>query len=197
MRIGLTGGIGSGKTTVARIFSMYGIPVYYADDRAKGLMNEDPVLRKKIRTLLGPEAYGNEGKLDRQYVASQVFADKAKLQKLESFVHPAVFEDSIRWHEAQKSPYTIKEAALLYESNSYKDLDKIIVVEAPDALRIKRVMERDETTEEAVRQRMANQLPQSEKIERADFVIHNNGKQLLIPQIQEIHQQILKLSKST
>ena len=193
MRIGLTGGIGSGKSTVARIFEMLQIPVYFADDRGKALMVEDPKLKQGIIELFGPEAYSEAGALDRKIIGSLVFSDKSLLKKLESLVHPVVFEDSMKWHDSQNSPYTIKEAALLFESNSYKDLDRIIVVEAPEEIRINRVIKRDQTTPEAVKQRMANQLPQEEKVARADFVIHNDGLQLLIPQVLAIHQAILKL----
>jgi dephospho-CoA kinase len=192
MQIGLTGGIGSGKTTVARLFELLGIPVYYADDRAKALMEEDPEVRQGLLELFGPEVYLPSGQLNRAWISQQVFSNRNLLEKLEKIVHPAVFLDGNQWHQEQNAPYTIKEAALLFESGSAEQLDRIIVVTAPDQLRIQRVIERDQVTAEQVQSRMNNQWPQSEKAERADYVIQNDGAHLLIPQVWSIHQEILQ-----
>lgn len=189
-KIGLTGGIGSGKSTVARIFEVMGIPVYYADDRAKQLMVQDPELKAGIVALFGKEAYRG-GELDRAHIANLAFTDPSLLKKLEALVHPAVLADGERWHEAQQGvPYTIKEAALLFESGSYQALDEIIVVTAPLEVRIERVMKRDQTSRDSVEARIARQLPEEEKAARADFVIVNDGSRSLIRQVWEIHRQL-------
>ena len=186
LKVGITGGIGSGKTTVCRIFEMLNIPIYYADDRAKWLMQHDPNLKKNIITLLGEEAYLLEGDLNRTYIGKKIFSDKALLAKLNKLVHPAVFLDGQKWFEEQTSPYAIKEAALFYETGSYKQMDKMIVVTADREERIRRVMLRDGLERKAVEARMDKQLPEEEKIEKADYVIYNDGRELLIPKIFEI-----------
>lgn len=197
MKVGITGGIGSGKTTVCKIFETLGIPVYYADMRAKWLMAQDPALVASIKELLGLKAYREDGSLDRAYIAQEVFGNATKLQQLNQLVHPAVAEDGERWHEAQKGvPYTLKEAALLFESGSYLAMDKMITVFAPEELRIQRVVARDHSSPEAVRARMAQQMPEEEKVRRADYVIHNDGQQPLIPQVLAIHRELLLLSSS-
>ena len=195
LKIGLTGGIGSGKSTVARIFEVLGIPVYYADDRAKQLMASDPELIRAITGLLGAGAYDAEGRLNRSWIAQRVFADPALLKQLEALVHPAVLADGDSWFEAQSGkPYAIKEAALLFESGGYKALDKIVVVTAPLALRIQRVVGRDKTTPEEVEARIRRQMPEEEKVGLADFVILNDGAHSLIRQVMDVHEQLLSLS---
>ncbi|HVY76409.1 MAG TPA: dephospho-CoA kinase [Puia sp.] len=189
LRIGLTGGIGSGKTTVAHIFEVLGIPVYYADDRAKALMNEDPELKEQISRLLGPSAY-IDGELDRRFVAGLVFNDPEKLAGLNSLVHPATARDADRWMEEQTAPYAIKEAALIFEAGLDKEFDYIIGVTAPEPLRIRRVMERDQTTREKVLERIRQQMDEQEKMKRCDFVINNDEVQAVIPQVLKIHQQM-------
>lgn len=192
-KIGLTGGIGSGKSTVARIFEVMGIPVYYADDRAKQLMAEDPELKAGIIALFGAEAY-SRNELNRAHIADLAFSDPSLLKKLEALVHPAVLADGERWHNAQQGvPYTVKEAALLFESGSYKALDKIIVVTAPLELRIGRVMRRDQIFRESVEARIGRQMLEEEKVKLSDFIIVNDGSQSLIRQVWEIHHQILHL----
>jgi dephospho-CoA kinase len=196
MRAGITGGIGSGKTTVCRIFAALGVPVYDADTEAKKLMNTDVDLISGITALFGPESYTAEGVYNRPFVGSIVFADAEKLAALNALVHPAVEAHSRRWHEAQMAaghPYTLKEAALLVESGSYKHLDVLIVVTAPENLRIHRVMARDGADESAVRARMRHQLPDSEKMALADYVIHNDGAHMLVPQVWNIHRSMLFL----
>lgn len=192
-KIGLTGGIGSGKSTVARIFEVMGIPVYYADDRAKQLMVEDPELKAGIIALFGAEAY-SQNELNRAHIAHLAFSDPTLLKKLEALVHPAVLADGERWHNGQQGvPYTIKEAALLFESGSYKALDRIIVVTAPLELRIERVMKRDQISRDSVEARIARQMLEEEKIKLADFIIVNDGSRSLIRQVGEIHRQIIQL----
>lgn len=193
LRIGITGGIGSGKTTVCRIFESLGIPVYYADDRAKELMASDPELKAGIRELFGPEAYHPDGSLNRQHIGSIAFHDPGKLKALNNLVHPAVFRDSERWNEEQEAhnvPYTLKEAALIFESGSYRLLDKVIMVYAPRELRLERVMQRDGAEREEVEARMAKQMPEEEKMERSDFVIYNDGSRSLLRQVLNLHQQL-------
>ena len=197
LKIGLTGGIGSGKSTVARIFEVLGIPVYYADDRAKQLMVSDPDLIAGIKGLFGSKAYLPDGTLNRALIAERAFSEPSLLKKLEALVHPAVFTDGDRWHDAhQDVPYTIKEAALLFESGGYKKLDKVIVVTAPEEMRIQRVVHRDGTTREAVLARIRQQMPQEEKVRLADFVIVNDGNHSLIQQVGHIHRQLLQLSQN-
>lgn len=193
LRVGITGGIGSGKTTVCRIFAALGVPVYDADHWAKWLITHDPEVKAAIVTLIGPEAYRPDGAYNRTLAASVVFQDKAKLATLNAIVHPAVERHSADWHDQKAAlgfAYTLKEAALMVESGSYRHLDYLIVVTAPEALRIHRVMERDNLPEEAIRRRLQNQLPESEKAAVADFVINNDGTQLLLPQVWAIHRTL-------
>ena len=191
LKVGITGGIGSGKTTACQIFEAIGIPVYYADLRAKWLMAHDPALVGGIKQLLGKKAYLQDGSLDRAYIAQAVFNDAGKLQQLNHLVHPAVAEDGERWHFAQKGvPYTLKEAALFFESGNYKAMDKMITVFAPEETRIQRVVARDQSEPAAVRARMNSQMPEEEKMRRSDFVIYNDGSRSLVLQVLEIHRQL-------
>ncbi len=186
LKVGITGGIGSGKTTVCRIFEMLNVPIYYADDRAKWLMQYDPDLKKNITGILGEAAYLSDGKLNRAHIGNLVFNDKSLLAQLNKLVHPAVFLDGENWFKKQTSPYAIKEAALFYETGSYSQMDQMIVVTADREERIRRVRLRDGLEREAVEARMDKQLPEKEKIEKADFVIYNNGQELLIPKVLQI-----------
>jgi dephospho-CoA kinase len=193
LRVGITGGMGGGKTTVCRIFESLGIPVYYADDEARWLINNEEELKKGILEIFGAKAYAKNGAYDRSFVAKIVFENKEKLAALNALVHPAVERHSRAWHEKQAAsgtPYTLKEAALMVESGSHKFLDYLIVVAAPEALRVQRVMQRDGSTEQEVRARMTSQLPEEEKLKLADFVIANDGEKMLIPQVWQIHQAI-------
>ncbi len=193
IRVGLTGGIGAGKSSVAKIFRLLGVPVYYADDRAKHLMNTEPELRKAIVELFGARAYGKDGRINRPYLAKEAFGNPEKLRALEAAVHPAVFRDTERWEEEHKdAPYTLREAALLFESGNYKNLDYIITVAAPEEVRIERVLKRDNVPRNAILARIRRQWPEEEKIERSDFVIINDGEHLLIPQVLDIHQKLLQ-----
>ena len=200
LKIGITGGIGSGKTTVCKLFETLGIPVYYADERAKYLMQHEHFLIDQIKKNFGDEVYEN-GRLNRALLAEKVFNNKPKLELLNSIVHPAVYRDTERWVEEQKikkPPYLIKEAALLIETGSYKSLDKLIMVTAPLEERINRVSARDKISVEDVMARVRNQLPEDEKIKLADFIITNEGDlATLEKQVAEVHQQILNSLNQT
>ena len=191
LAIGITGGIGSGKTTVCRLFEILGVPVYYADDRAKSIMIEDLELMNSLKQAFGQDIYSVDGQLERKKLASIVFNDPEALNRLNNLVHPAVFRDSANWTDARAHlPYTIKEAALLFESGSWQLLDEIIFVDAPEDIRIQRVVNRDGSTEEEVRARIEAQMPDSEKRERSQHVILNDGSQSIIHQVIRIHQDL-------
>jgi dephospho-CoA kinase len=193
LKVGITGGIGSGKTTVCNIFQVLGIPVYFADTRAKELMIKNELVKSKVIALFGNQTYLPDGTLNRSLIASQVFDDKAKLEFLNSIVHPAVAEDYEQWHAHQlQVPYTLKEAALLFESGSYKALDFIILVTAPKALRIKRVTNRDNSTQAAVEARMQHQYDEKVTIPLSDFVIVNDEKLSLVRQVWAIHRTLMQ-----
>lgn len=190
-KIGITGSIGSGKSTVAHLFEVLGIPVYNADNRAKWLMNHLPDLIRAITELFGEEAY-SDNMLNRPFIAAQVFQNPDKLRQLNAIVHPAVFNDFEQWCSEQTTPYVIKEAALMFESKSHEQLDEVIVVTAPENLRIQRAMQRDHATEASVRARMNNQLPESEKRTRSQYEIVNDDQHALIPQVLNLHLHFLK-----
>jgi len=194
IKVGLTGGIGSGKTTVAKLFETLGIPVYYADDRAKHLMNTDELLKASIIQNFGNDAYKN-GELDRKYIAGIVFNNKEKLELLNSLTHPITIRDADEWMKQQTTPYTIKEAALLFESGAAEQLDYIIGVYAPQHIRVKRVVKRDNLPVEDVMKRISRQIDEEMKMKLCDFVITNNDQQLVIPQVLELHEKFLALSK--
>jgi dephospho-CoA kinase len=186
LKIGLTGGIGSGKSVVAGIFKMLGTPVFDADTEAKLLMEKDESLVFSIQKMFGAETYTGK-KLNRKYLANIVFNDPRKLEQLNALVHPAAIEAANDWMKIQTASYVIKEAALLFESASSRHLDFIIGVYAPQPLRIKRVMERDHVTAEQVLARMNQQIDEEKKMKRCDFVVANDEQQLLIPQVLQLH----------
>ena len=194
LRIGLTGGIGSGKSTVAQIFEVLGIPVYYADIAAKRLMNEDAELRSAITNIFGEQAYPNNI-LNRKYISSIVFSDPAKLQQLNALVHPATKKDGEVWMQQQTSRYAIHEAALIFEAKVSDRLDLVIGISSPTELRIKRAMERDKVSREEVLKRMEQQLEEEVKMSKCDFILINDEQQLLIPQVLELHKKLIGLSK--
>ncbi|HUZ58589.1 MAG TPA: dephospho-CoA kinase [Hanamia sp.] len=193
LKVGITGGIGSGKSTVARIFNALGIPVYSSDDAAKRLMAENEELKNNIIRSFGDESYVN-GELNRKYLSVLVFNDSKKIELLNSLVHPATLKDAGQWMKKQNSPYVIKEAALIFESGSNKFLDYVIGVQSPSALRIKRAMERNHISREQVEARMKLQMDEEEKIKKCDFIIVNDEQQMLIPQVLSLHKSFLKES---
>lgn len=195
LKIGLTGGIGSGKTTVAKIFELLGVPVYYADTASKRLYHTDPELKAALKLHFGEGIYANEV-LDRQKLAGLVFKDPSKLELLNRLVHPPTIRDAENWLAAQTAPYVIKEAALLFESGSVAGLDYVIGVSTPLVLRIKRVMDRDGVGRQDVLARMARQIEESIKMRLCDFVLRNNEQELLIPQVLELHHHLLELAKN-
>jgi dephospho-CoA kinase len=194
LKVGLTGGIGAGKSIVASIFRLLNVPVYDADTAAKNLMNQDEALKEKIIQNFGSSAYLN-GSLNRPYISAQVFSNKEKLELLNSLVHPATIKDANKWFEKQQSPYVIKEAALLFESGTAADYDYVIGVTAPEAMRIKRAMNRDNATREQIKERMKNQMEESIKMKLCDYIIHNDERVLILPQILQIHKALLQQKK--
>lgn len=197
LRVGITGGIGSGKTTVCKIFETLGVPVYYADDWAKWLLKNDATLKAGVVNIFGEDAYTAEGEYNREHVAREAFANPEKLKALNALAHPAVEHHALAWHQeaaANGAPYTVKEAALMIESGSYRHLDFMMVVTAPEALRISRVVQRDQMPEEQVRLRIARQMPEEEKIKLADAIIVNDGRHSLVQQVWAIHQKLLEKS---
>ncbi len=192
VRVGITGGIGAGKSIVSSVFEVLGVAQYDADTRAKWLMNNREDLITAITQLFGARAY-NAGGLDRKYVAQSVFKDKLLLGKLNELVHPAVADDFDAWSEKQHAAYLLKEAALLFESDSYRTLDKIITVTAPETLRIARVSKRDGRSKEQIKSIMNHQMSEKEKLEKSDFVITNDGHHLVIPQVLSVHRELLQI----
>lgn len=195
LKVGITGGIGSGKTYISKIFESLAIPVYYSDERAKWLMHHDSDLKSNITELLGENAYV-DGQLNRSYIAGIVFKDPMLLQQLNQLVHPAVREDFEAFcTNHPNAPYVINEAALLIESGSYKTLDKLIVVTCTQEIRIQRVMQRDQVGREQVLERIKNQMPEEAKIALADYVIQNNGDVSPEKEVKEIHRKLLNQKK--
>lgn len=192
-RVGLTGGIGSGKSTVARILETLGIPVYYADDAAKQIMNTDLELRKQLQQQFGEASYV-DGQLDRKYLAGIVFNDPEKLSLLNSLIHPVTIRHSEQWFRRQSAPYAVREAALLFESGASENLDFIIGVYAPRQLRLQRVIKRDGISTDEILKRMSRQINEEMKMKLCDAVIRNDEQELVIPQVMEIHQLLLEKS---
>lgn len=193
LKIGITGGIGSGKTTVCRIFETLGIPVFYADTVAKQIMVTDPILVAGVKQAFGEDSYLADGTLNNKHIAGIVFNNAMELEKLNSLVHPAVFRAFDSWIEQVPDtvPYTLKEAALLFESDSYKMCDQTVLVIAPIETRLQRVMARDGVSEAQVRARMDKQLSDEQKMKMADHLIYNNETDSLIAQVLKLHQQFL------
>ncbi len=194
--IGLTGGIGSGKSTVADLFRTLGIPVYESDLRAKLLMQSNAHVRHELITLFGTEAYNQDQALNRKWIADQVFSNPALLKQLNEIVHPAVFQDLIDWANEpsqQKAPYLLQESALLFEENLAKRMTAVVLVVAPEEIRIERVIKRDQITRSEVINRIKNQLPDDQKIPGADYIIYNDGERSLIDQVMDIDRMIRAL----
>ncbi len=190
LKIGLTGGIGSGKSTVAKVFQTLGIPVYYADDAAKELMNNNEGLKQQIILHFGEDVYENKV-LNRKLLAQKVFNNPTQLHLLNSLVHPATIQAAEDWFVQQKAPYCIKEAALIFESGSQQNLDFVIGVYTPTTIRLQRVMQRDKATKEEVQQRMDKQIDETIKMRLCDFVVTNNEQELLIPQVMALHEKFI------
>ncbi len=188
--VGLTGGIGSGKSTVAKMFERLGVPIYIADDEAKKMMNKDSNVKKRIIDLLGKNSYVND-ELNRPFIADKVFNNKELLEKLNSIVHPAVAAHFINWKNEQISTYVIKEAAILFENGGYQQCDYTILVTAPEEIRIERVLKRDNTTRSQILARLKNQWEDSKKIPLADFVINNTELEETWLQVNKIHNKII------
>lgn len=194
-KVGITGGIGSGKTTVCKIFEILNVPVFYADDVAKVLMITNSKLIREIKKNFGEDSYSPKGEINRKYIANQVFNNQKKLEKLNSLVHPQVFKEMDSWSDKQKSPYVLKEAALLFESKSYLQNDINILISSPIDLRFKRLIKRDNTTIEKIQERMDNQLSEKEKQKLANYMLNNNEEEFLISQVLKLHQIFLQKSK--
>jgi dephospho-CoA kinase len=190
IKVGITGGIGSGKSTVCKIFKVLGIPVFEADEQARQLMNSNSVIHDQLIELFGTSVYLQNHTIDRKYLAGIVFSNPSLLAQLNGIVHPKVGEAFAVWCENQQSPYILHEAAILFESGFYKLMDKTIAVVANENERIERVMKRDGASEELVNQRMRNQWSDIERIKLADFVISNNEDELIIPQIVELDKKL-------
>lgn len=194
LKVGITGGIGSGKSTVAKIFLLLGIPVYNADDAAKELMRSNPEIKAKIIAAFGPESYTQQ-ELNRSYLSGAVFNNAKKIELLNSIVHPAVIEHAKWWMNQQTAPYTLKEAALLFESGSHADLDVVIGVSTPEPLRLLRAMQRDNAEKNTIKSRMDKQLDEKIKMQMCDYLIFNNDQQLVIPQVIQLHHILLQKAK--
>jgi dephospho-CoA kinase len=194
LKIGITGGIGSGKTTVCKVFETLGIPVFYADTVAKSIMVVDPLLTSGVKQAFGPSSYFEDGALNNKHIAGIVFSNPKELAKLNELVHPAVFRAFDHWleHIEPNAPYILKEAALLFESESYKMCDQSILVIAPHQLKLERVIARDAVTADQVIARMDKQFSDELKMELADFILYNNESQSVIAQVMHLHKQFLK-----
>ncbi|MCG8340637.1 MAG: dephospho-CoA kinase [Cytophagales bacterium] len=194
LKVGVTGGIGAGKSTVGKIFRLLGIPIYEADAQARKVMERNEALIHEIKRVFGEDVYTKEGKLNRRCLAKSVFHHTHHLNTLNQLVHPKVAADFDRWVEAQhNAPYIIKVAALLFEADSYKKLDKIITVLAPELLRVRRIKLRDtQRTEEEIQAIISRQWSDEEKSAHTDFIIHNDEQRLLIPQVLRLHKILLR-----
>lgn len=195
MIIGLTGGIGSGKSTVAKIFQHLGIPVFFADEESKRILDTDPILQNRLQNLLGKDLI-KAGVIDKVYMAQKIFSDESLLQEVNALLHPLVGIAFKHWALQQhNAPYVMREAAILFESNTYKDCDKIVVVTAAESLRLERVMRRSNLSAEAVKARMKKQWPQERKDAMADYLVDNSGEKSLIKQVIAIHENIISGTK--
>jgi dephospho-CoA kinase len=193
LKVGITGGIGSGKSIVATLFKLLGVPVYNADEAAKNLMNNNAQIKNALLQHFGPAVYENES-LNRAWLSSRVFNDPAQLAKLNSIVHPVVIQDAVDWMNSQQSNLVIKEAAIFFESGSNTEMDYMVGVYAPQPLRLKRVQKRDNTNQEAILDRISRQMNEDEKMKLCDYVLYNDEQQLLIPQVIQLHQHLLALA---
>jgi dephospho-CoA kinase len=191
-KLGITGGIGSGKTSVCKVFEVLGIPIFSADREASKLMEKDNEIRTKINSIIGKDLYSS-GSLDRMELATIIFNDDKLLKKVNSVVHPAVFKAFERWTISQTGPYVIMEAAILFESGAAKFVDRVATVSAPVEQRVQRVILRNKLSKEQVLERMRNQMEDEERIKLSDYVINNSENDMIIPEILRIHNDILTL----
>jgi len=191
--IGLTGGIGSGKTRVVKVFSDLGVPCYIADNAAKELMTKEASLIKQIKDLFGAKAYNTQG-LNRAYIGAIVFSDLQKLQALNAIVHPAVAKDFLLWLALQKAPYVIKEVAILFETGGYKAVDQTLLITAPKEVRLQRAMQRDQVAKEVILSRMNHQWEDEQRIPLADHIINNDIWEETLKEIKRLHTYFLSLS---
>lgn len=198
LKIGVTGGIGVGKTMVCSMFRLLGIPVYDSDGRAKWLMNQNEALKAELTETFGANTYTASGKLNRQYLGGVVFNDPERLALLNKLVHPHVRVDFVNWADQHaQAPYVIKEAALMYESAAWRQMNQIITVFAPLPVRIKRILQRDtHRTEADVEAIISKQLQEEEKMARAEHIIYNNDQQLVIPQVLQLHELFVAAKKN-
>jgi len=196
MIVGLTGGIGSGKTTVAKLFHKLGVPIYVSDIEAKRIMVTNKNVVASIKKILGDTAYTAENELNRIYISAKVFKNKSLLNELNSIVHPAVAEDFLNWHKDQKTEYVIKESAILFESGSFENCDLVITVTAPLEERINRVVLRDKVTKKQVLHRVMNQLSDEDKIDRSNFIINNKTLEKTETQVEKINAHILNIIRN-
>tara|TARA_R110001592_G_scaffold343906_1_gene634785 strand:+ start:4746 stop:5363 length:618 start_codon:yes stop_codon:yes gene_type:complete len=196
LTVGITGGIGSGKTTVCKIFIALGVPIYYADDRGKYLLSNDESLKGQVKDIFGAESYLSDGMLNRDFLANKVFTDKVELEKLNGLVHPAVAKDYLIWAAQQKGSILIKEAALFIENGTYKSLDKLICIIAPENVRVNRVLMRDmQRSRSQVLDIISHQVDDQQRKELSDYLIDNSGSKLLIPQVLTVYKTLQKLVK--
>ncbi|TAG99777.1 MAG: dephospho-CoA kinase [Sphingobacteriales bacterium] len=195
LKIGITGGIGSGKTTVSKIFNILGVPVYNADTQAQKLMITEPLLIGEIKNAFGENAYLETGALNRKYISDIVFNDTNQLKVLNNIVHPAVFNNFFEWCNLQNTPYVLKEAALLFETNFYKNNNYNILVSAPLQMRILNVIKRDNVSPQKVQSIINKQMPEENKELLANFVIHNNEESFLINQVLKLHTHFISIAK--
>ncbi len=196
LKIGLTGGIGSGKSTVCRLLAQVGVPSYGSDEHARRLMQHSAPLKEAIVAHFGAACYLPSGELNRPHLAAQLFGDGEQLALLNSLVHPAVQADFAQWAAQSTAPYVVEESAILFESGAAERMDRVVVVTAPEALRLQRTVQRDATSEEAVRARMARQMSEEERVSRAHYLLRADDTELLIPQVLELHQTLLTLCHS-
>ncbi len=196
LQVGITGGIGAGKSLVSRIFNCFGVPVYDADNRAKAIMTTDLLLVEQIKNEFGPASYHADGSLDRTFLGKSTFGNAERLAQLNSLVHPRVAIDYHQWAQEQKSSYILREAALLYEAGAYTSVDKMIVVTAPVNIRIRRVLDRDaHRSEQDVHAIINSQWPDEEKLKRADYIVYNDEQHMVIPQVIALHERFSILSE--
>jgi dephospho-CoA kinase len=196
LKVAITGGIGSGKSLVCQVFKTLGIPIFNADDTSNQLVENNLELKASIIELFGKEAYIN-GNYNRKFIGNIVFSNPEKLQLLNDLIHPLAIQAAKQWFEEQHSPYAIKEAAILFESNAQQDIDIVIGITAPEAVRIERVMQRTGYNKEEVIKRIALQMPEEEKMAKCDYVIQNDNNTAILPQLLRIHEALMIKSNTT